>query len=40
VGQIKFGDLYNLAVVRRELRGDFRSTAFTPFFWNAWLEKK
>jgi peptide/nickel transport system substrate-binding protein len=40
VGQIKFGDLFSLAVVRKELRGDFRSTAFTPFFWNAWLEKK
>jgi hypothetical protein len=26
-------------VVRKELRGDFRSTPFT-FFWNAWLEKK
>src|SRR5262245_22781630 len=39
VGQIKFGHLYGLAVVRKELRGDFRSTPFT-FFWNAWLEKK
>src|SRR5262249_36910588 len=41
VGHIKFGDLYALGVVRKELRGDFRSTAFNaPFFWNAWLEKK
>ena len=40
VGQIKFGDLYSLAVVRKELRGDFRSTPLTAFFWNAWLEKK
>jgi hypothetical protein len=39
VGQIKFGDLYSLAVVRKELRGDFRSGPLT-FFWNAWLEKK
>jgi hypothetical protein len=30
-----------MGVVRKELRGDFRSTPFTmPFFWNAWLEKK
>jgi peptide/nickel transport system substrate-binding protein len=41
VGQIKFGDLFGMGVVRKELRGDFRSTPFTmPFFWNAWLEKK
>ena len=38
VGQIKFGDRFPLAVVRKELRGDFRSGPFT-FFWNAWLEK-
>ena len=35
VGQIKFGDMFGLAVVRKELRGDFRSTSITPFFWNA-----
>ena len=30
-----------MAVVRKELRGDFRSVPFgIPFFWNAWLEKK
>lgn len=41
VGQIKFGDFFGLAAVRKELRGDFRSASFTtPFFWNAWLEKK
>ena len=41
VGQIKFGDRFGLTVVRRELRGDFRSVPFgIPFFWNAWLEKK
>jgi peptide/nickel transport system substrate-binding protein len=41
VGHIKFGDLFGLGVVRKELRGDFRSTLFNiPFFWNAWLEKK
>ena len=39
VGKIKFGDLFGLSVVRRELRGDFRSVPFF-FFWNAWLEKK
>ena len=38
VGQIKFGDMFNLGVVRKELRGDFRSGPFN-FFWNAWLEK-
>ena len=41
VGQIKFGDRFGIDVVRKELRGDFRSATFiTPFFWNAWLEKK
>ena len=41
VGHIKFGDLFGLGVVRKELRGDFRSTLGNiPFFWNAWLEKK
>src|SRR5262245_13699685 len=39
VGQTKFGDLFNLDVVRKELRGGFRSAPFI-FFWNAWLEKK
>jgi peptide/nickel transport system substrate-binding protein len=39
VGQIKFGDLFNMSVVRKELRGDFRSVPFF-YFWNAWLEKK
>ena len=39
VGRIKFGDLFLLHVVRKELRGDFRSSPFF-FFWNAWLEKK
>ena len=39
VGQIRFGDLFQLSVVRKELRGEFRSEPFT-FFWNAWLEKK
>jgi len=39
VGQIKFGDRFGMGVVRKELRGEFRSTPFT-FFWNAWLEKK
>ena len=35
VGLIKFGDLFALSVVRRELRGDFRSVPFFHF-WNAW----
>ena len=39
VGRIKFGDLFGLSVVRKELRGDFRSVPFF-YFWNAWLEKK
>ena len=39
VGQIKFGDVFGLDVLRKELRGDFRSVPFF-FFWNAWLEKK
>src|SRR5712692_8315290 len=39
VGQIKFGDLFTLAVIRKELRGDFRSVPLF-YFWNAWLEKK
>ena len=39
VGRIKFGDLFNLAVTRKEVRGDFRSFPFF-YFWNAWLEKK
>ena len=39
VGRIKFGDLFTLSVVRRELRGDFRSSQFFTFS-NAWLEKK
>ena len=39
VGRIKFGDLYSLAAVRKELRGDFR-TFPSFYFWNAWLEKK
>ena len=39
VGSIKVGDLFALSVVRRELRGDFRSVPFF-FFWNAWLGKK
>jgi peptide/nickel transport system substrate-binding protein len=39
VGRIKFGDFFTMAVVRKELRGDFRSVPFF-YFWNAWLEKK
>lgn len=39
VGRIKFGDVFTLAVTRKELRGDFRSVPFF-YFWNAWLEKK
>ena len=39
VGRIKFGDLFTLAAVRKELRGDFRSFP-ASYFWNAWLEKK
>jgi peptide/nickel transport system substrate-binding protein len=39
VGRIKFGDLFTMSVVRKELRGDFRSSPFVHF-WNAWLEKK
>ena len=39
VGRIKFGDMFALAVVRKELRGDFRSSPHFNF-WNAWLEKK
>ena len=39
VGRIKFGDLFALSVVRRELRGAFRSSP-QFHFWNAWLEKK
>jgi peptide/nickel transport system substrate-binding protein len=39
VGRIKFGDLFALSAVRRELRGDFRSFSGW-YFWNAWLEKK
>jgi peptide/nickel transport system substrate-binding protein len=39
VGKIKFGDYFLLGVVRKELRGDFRSVPFF-YFWNAWLEKK
>jgi peptide/nickel transport system substrate-binding protein len=39
VGRIKFGDMFALSVVRKELRGDFRSIPFFHF-WNAWLEKK
>jgi peptide/nickel transport system substrate-binding protein len=39
VGRIKFGDLFGLSVVRKELRGDFRSSPGL-YFWNAWLEKK
>jgi peptide/nickel transport system substrate-binding protein len=39
VGRIKLGDVYGLAVVRKELRGEFRSVPFF-FFWNAWLDKK
>jgi peptide/nickel transport system substrate-binding protein len=39
VGHIKFGDLFQLAVTRKELRGDLRSGPFF-YFWNAWLEKK
>ena len=39
VGRIKFGDFFGLHVVRKELRGGFRSVPFT-YFWNAWLEKK
>ena len=35
----KFGDLFSLAVTRKELRDDFRSVPFF-YFWNAWLEKK
>jgi peptide/nickel transport system substrate-binding protein len=39
VGRIKFGDLFYLSVIRKELRGDFRSFP-SAYFWNAWLEKK
>jgi hypothetical protein len=39
VGRIKFGDWFWLSVIRKELRGDFRSFP-TFYFWNAWLEKK
>jgi hypothetical protein len=39
VGRIKFGDLFSLSVVRKELRGDLRSFPLF-YFWNAWLEKK
>jgi peptide/nickel transport system substrate-binding protein len=39
VGRIKFGDVFFLSGIRKELRGDFRSVPFT-YFWNAWLEKK
>jgi peptide/nickel transport system substrate-binding protein len=39
VGSIKFGDLFALNVIRKELRGGLRSVPFT-YFWNAWLEKK
>jgi len=39
VGRIKFGDVFTLAVTRKELRGDFRSFPYF-YFWNAWLEKK
>ena len=39
VGRIKFGDGFGLSVVRKELRGDFRSLPVF-YFWNAWLEKK
>jgi len=39
VGRIKFGDLFALSVVRRELRGDVRLVPFY-YFWNAWLEKR
>jgi peptide/nickel transport system substrate-binding protein len=39
VGRIKFGDLFALSAVRKELRGDFRSFSGL-YFWNAWLEKK
>jgi peptide/nickel transport system substrate-binding protein len=37
VGRIKFGDYFNLEVLRKEVKG-FRS-APELFFWNAWLEK-
>jgi hypothetical protein len=39
VERIKFGDLVGVHVVRKELRGDFRSNPFF-YFWNAWLDKK
>jgi peptide/nickel transport system substrate-binding protein len=39
VARIKFGDVFFLSGIRKELRGDFRSVPFT-YFWNAWLEKK
>ena len=39
VGLIKFGDVFQLAVIRKELRGDFRSLPVF-YLWNAWLEKK
>jgi peptide/nickel transport system substrate-binding protein len=39
VGRIKFGDLFVLDVIHKELRGEFRSFPMF-FFWNAWLEKK
>ena len=38
VGQVKLGDYFSLDVVRRELRGDFR-TAPRLFFWNSWLAR-
>ncbi|HEV8436636.1 MAG TPA: ABC transporter substrate-binding protein [Methylomirabilota bacterium] len=38
VGRIKYGDFFSLDVVRKELKGDFRSS-LVLFFWNAWLTR-
>ncbi len=40
VGHIKFGDLFSLDVMRKEIRGDLRSFPAAIYFWNAWLEEK
>ena len=37
VGRIKFGDAYNMHVVRKELRGEFKTAPYLHF-WNAWLQ--
>ncbi len=37
-GKIKFGDAFALDIVRKELRGSFRTAPYLHF-WNAWLAK-